>query len=284
MMRKVMALGAALAATLAGAAAAQESTWALPAQPFRIIDTTYYVGSRGLAAYLITTPQGHILLDTGLPQNAAMVERNIATLGFKLSDVKVLLISHAHYDHSGGVAKLKADTGAQLVVMQGDRYAMETGIYPGSETVAAFKFPPAKVDRAIKDGDIVSLGGLTLTAHLTAGHTEGCTTWSWPVKDGARQHTALNFCSASVAANSLVPPQYPGIVADYKKTFATIRSLPGDVILGPHAEFFDLWDKQGRIAAGQPSPFIDRPAFERVIDRQEAAFKADLAQQEARAR
>jgi len=278
---KILLSAALAAASLAVSASAQESTWAAPAKPFHIIDNTYYVGSKGLAAYLITTPAGHILLDTGLPQNAAMVEQHIAEVGFKLADVKILLISHAHYDHSGGVAKLKADTGAQLVVMEGDRYAMEKGVYPGSESVEAFKFPPAKVDRVIKNGDTVSLGGVTLTAHLTAGHTEGCTTWTWPVKDGATQHTALNFCSASVAANSLVPPQYPGIVADYKKTFASIRSLPGDVILGPHAEFFDLWGKQARIVAGKPSPFIDRPAFVRVVDRQEAAFKADLAKQEA---
>ena len=146
----------------------------------------------------------------------------------------------------------------------------------------AFDFPPAKVDRTIKDGDTVSLGGVTLTAHITAGHTAGCTTWTWPVKDGGATHTALNFCSASVAANSLVPPQYPGVVADYKKTFATARAIKGDVILGPHAEFVNLWGKQAQIAPGKPSPFIDRAAYERLLDRQEAAFKADLATQEAR--
>ena len=280
-MKKAILFAAALT-VLAGGAQAQDSSWVQAAKPFRIIDNTWYVGTRGLAAYLITTPQGHILLDVGLPQNAAVVEQNIAALGFKLSDVKILVISHAHYDHSGGVAKLKADTGAQLVVAQGDVYAMEKGVYPGSEQVKAFDFPPAKVDRTIKDGDTVSLGGVTLTAHITAGHTAGCTTWTWPVKDGGATHTALNFCSASVAANSLVPPQYPGVVADYKKTFATARAIKGDVILGPHAEFVNLWGKQAQIAPGKPSPFIDRAAYERLLDRQEAAFKADLATQEAR--
>lgn len=275
-----------LAAVLALAAtpALAQANWLLPAKPYKIIDNTYSVGSAGLTALLITTPKGHVLLDTGMPQYAAMVEKNIESLGFQLRDVRILLTSHGHFDHSGGLAKLKADTGATMVAAEGDRYALEKGVYPGSESNKAMNFPPVKVDRGVKDGDTVELGGLKLTAHLTPGHTKGCTTWTWPVKDkDGSAHTALYFCSASVAANSLVPEQYPGIVADYQHTFATARSIPGDVFLAPHSEFFDASAKQVRLGQPGPNPFIDRAGYLKVIDAQQKAFEASLAKAKAKA-
>ncbi|WP_421932646.1 subclass B3 metallo-beta-lactamase [Phenylobacterium sp.] len=275
-----------LAAALALAAApalAQNAAWAQPAAPYRIIGETYQVGTAGLSALLIKTPKGAVLIDVGLPQNAALVEANIAALGVKLSDVKLLLTSHAHFDHAGGLAKLKADTGASLVSTEGERYALEKGVYPGSETTKSFDFPPVKLDRVVKDGESVELGGLKLTAHLTPGHTKGCTSWSWPVvdRDGSR-HTALYFCSASVAANRLVPEQYPGIVADYRHTFAIARSLPGDVFLAPHPEFFDAPAKQARLGKPGPNPFIDRAGYIALIDAQQADFEKQLARQQAK--
>lgn len=275
-----------LAAALSLAAApalAQSAAWAQPAAPYRIIGETYQVGTAGLSALLIKTPKGAVLIDVGLPQNAALVEANIAALGVKLTDVKLLLTSHAHFDHVGGLAKLKADTGAQLISTQGERYALEKGVYPGSETTKSFDFPPVKLDRAVKDGESVELGGLKLTAHLTPGHTQGCTSWSWPVidRDGSR-HTALYFCSASVAANRLVPEQYPGIVADYRHTFAIARSLPGDVFLAPHPEFFDAPAKQARLGKSGPNPFIDRAGYLALIDAQQADFERQLARQQAK--
>jgi metallo-beta-lactamase class B len=275
-----------LAAVLALAAtpALAQANWLLPAKPYKIIDNTYSVGSAGLSALLITTPKGHVLLDTGMPQYAGMVEKNIESLGFRLRDVKILLTSHGHFDHAGGLARLKASTGATLVAAQGDRYALEKGVYPGSESNRAMNFPPVKVDRGVKDGETVELGGLKLTAHLTPGHTQGCTTWTWPVKDkDGGAHTALYFCSASVAANSLVPEQYPGIVADYRHTFATARSIPGDVFLAPHSEFFDAPAKQARLGQPGPNPFIDRAGYLRVIDAQQKAFEASLAKAKAKA-
>lgn len=262
-------------------AAAQSPNWTQPTAPFKLIDNTYYVGSAGLAAYLISTPKGLVLLDVGVPANAALVEKNIEALGFKLADVKVLLNSHGHYDHGGGLAKLKADAGAALVSTAGERYALERGVYEGSESQKAFDFPPVKVDRLVKDGETVELGGEVFTAHLTPGHTRGCLSWTWPVKDkDGSAHTAIDFCSASVAANSLVPEQYPGIVADYRHTFAIAKSLTGDVFLAPHTEFFDMAAKKARLDQPGPNPFIDRAGYERMIDAQHAAFLVSLAEQQ----
>jgi metallo-beta-lactamase class B len=284
-MKTAIALGFAL--TLAGSAALAQDppAWTQPAAPFKIIDNTYYVGTAGLPTYLIATKQGLILLDVGLPQNAPLVEANIKKLGFKLSDVKFILNSHAHFDHAGGLAKLKADTGAWLTATEGDRYALEKGVYPGSEDRRDFNFPPVKVDGVVPDGGQVKLGGVTVTAHLTPGHTEGCTTWTWPVKDkDGSQHTAIDFCSASVAANSLIPEQYPGIVADYKTTFAKAKTLPGDVFLFPHAEFIGVEAKKAKLGKPGPNPFIDRAGYLDVVAKQEATFNKALAAAQAKAK
>ena len=274
----------AAAFSLAAAPAFAQANWLLPAKPYKIIDNTYSVGSAGLTALLIVTPKGAVLLDTGMPQYAGMVEKNIQALGFKLSDIKILITSHGHFDHAGGMAKLKADTGAQVIAAEEERYALEKGVYPGSENVTAMNFPGVKVDRAVKDGEAIELGGLKLTAHLTPGHTKGCTTWTWPVKDkDGSAHTAIYFCSASVAANSLVPEQYPGIVADYQRTFATARAIPGDVFLAPHSEFFDAKAKKARLGQPGPNPFIDRAGYLKVIDAQQKSFEDALAKARARA-
>ncbi|MDO8802547.1 subclass B3 metallo-beta-lactamase [Phenylobacterium sp.] len=279
---KTPILAAALALTAAPAFA--QANWLLPAKPYRVIDNTYSVGSAGLTALLIVTPKGAVLLDAGMPQYAGMVEKNVQALGFKLSDIKILLTSHGHFDHAGGLARIKADTGAAMIAAEGDRYALEKGVYPGSESNKLMNFPPVKVDRVVKDGETVELGGLKLTAHLTPGHTAGCTTWTWPVKDkDGAAHTALYFCSASVAANSLVPEQYPGIVADYRHTFATARAIPGDVFLAPHSEFFDAPAKKARLGQPGPNPFIDRAGYLKVIDAQQKAFEASLAKAQAKA-
>ncbi len=270
---------AALTVLIAGPAFAQDpAAWSRPVAPFKIIDNTYYVGTEGLSAFLVTTPKGHVLIDTGLPQTAALVEKNIRSLGFKLSDVNFLLISHAHFDHIGGLAKIKADTGGSLVVAAQDQYALEKGVYPGSEEKKTLNFPPVSVDANVRDGDVVTVGGIAFTAHLTPGHTAGCTTWTWPVKDrDGSSHTAVDFCGASVAGNSLRPEQYPGVVADYKKTFATAKAIRGDVFLAGHAELYDLAAKRARLANPGPNPFIDRAGYERLIDTQRATFEAALA-------
>lgn len=278
----MMFLGAALC-LLAGSAFAQEA--AKPTPPYRVIDNTYSVGTYNNSVFLITTSKGNILLDVGPKDNAETIEKNVQALGFKLIDIKILLNSHAHNDHAGGIAKLKADTGAMLVASEGDRYALEKGVFVGSESNIKLNFTPVKVDKAVKDGESIELGGLKLTAHVTPGHTKGCTSWSWPVRDAdGSAHTAIDFCSATVSRNSLVPEQYPGIIADYRSTFATAKSLPGDVFLAPHPEFYGPEAKQAKLGLPGPNPFIDRAGFERLVDYQRDLFEKALAEQNAAAR
>jgi metallo-beta-lactamase class B len=263
----------------------QREIWNEPAEPFRVAGNIHYVGTKGLAAYLFTTPDGHILLDAALPESVPLIEANIAKLGFKLSDIKILLNSHAHFDHSGGLAQLKADSGARLVAMDGDVSALESGTYLGSEFVEAFRAPPVKVDRVVRDGGKVSLGGTQLTANLTPGHSRGCTTWTTQVKEGDRVLDVVIFCSATVAANRLVnPPQYEGIVADYRATFARVREMKADIPLAPHPEFFGLMEKRDRARTEGVAAYIDPGALPALIQRLEADFEAKLAQALSNAR
>jgi metallo-beta-lactamase class B len=269
-------------ALIASPAAAQvPANWTAPFPPFRVIDNIYYVGSAGLSAWLIKTPKGLILLDVGVPANADRVEKNIQTLGFNLKDVKILLNSHAHFDHSGGLAKLKVDTGAQMVASAGDKDALEEGVYPGWEQNHALDFPPVKVDRVIGDGDKVTLGSVTLTARILPGHTAGATAYLMPVTEAGVRHEVIFFPSASVAANRLAPnPQYPGIVADYRKTFARLKTIDADVYLAPHAEFFDLQSKRAAMGPGKPNPFVKPGEFQAAVATFEKDFDAALAKQE----
>ena len=278
-----LALAAAAVAAPQARAGAVPASWTAPAPPFHVIDTVYYVGTEGISAWIIKTPQGLILLDGGMPEAAPLVEANIKALGFALSDVKILLNSHAHFDHAGALAKLKADTGAQLAASAGDRSALEHGVYPGSEDIHAFDFPPVKVDRVLADGDGVELGGVRLTVVLTPGHTAGCTDFLLPVTEHGVTHTAFFFCSASVAANRLVSkPQYPGIVDDYRRTFVRLKTIHADVLLAPHAEFFDLKGKRARL--NDPvNPFIVPGELDRLTATLEADFERQLALQTAKA-
>jgi metallo-beta-lactamase class B len=273
-----LALAAATAAMLALPALAQ-ANWNKPTEPFHIIDNVYYVGTEGLGAYLFKTDAGLILLDGATPEGAPIIEANIAKLGLRIADVKILLNSHAHFDHSGGLAQLKKDTGAQMAAMEGDVSALEGGFYLGSESNKAMGAPPVKVDRVLKDGDKVTLGGFTLTANLTPGHSRGCTSWGWTAKDGGKSYDALVFCSATVAANRITPPlQYDGIVADYRKTFAKAKTMKVDIPLAPHPEFFGLLPKSAKAKADPKAanPFIDPAAFQPYIARLEADFERTL--------
>jgi len=280
-------LKAALAATamaLTATPALAQANWNKPAEPFHVIDNVWYVGTDGLSAFLFTTPVGHILLDGATPEGAPIIEANIAKLGFKLSDVKILLNSHAHFDHSGGLAKLKRDTGAQLAAMEGDVSALEGGFYLGSEDVKSMNAPPVKVDRVLNDGDTVKLGDFTLTAHLTPGHSRGCTSWGATLGDQGKWYEALVFCSATVAANRITPPlQYEGIVEDYRKTFTKTKGMTVEIPLAPHPEFFQLREKAAKAAAnpkGQ-NPFIEPGAFLTLITKLEGDFERTLKERSA---
>ena len=259
-------------------------TWFENVEPFRLIGDReqgiYFVGTRGLGMFFIPTAQGHIVIDGGMPGQGKQVWENIKTLGYDPADIKILLNSHAHMDHSGGLAELKQLTGAQLLASEGDRSALEGGFYLGSEDDQSLKAPPVKVDRIIAEGETVTLGNVTLTAHITPGHSRGCTSWTMPVVQDGQSYQALFFCSATVAANRLVgPPQYEGIVADYRKTFAKTRDWAPDIFLSNHPEFFGMAEKQEKLAAGDPLAFVDKSGFPTFIRTMESWFEAALEKQ-----
>ena len=258
--------------------------WFAAVEPFRVIGdevkSVYYVGTKGLGMYFIPTDDGHVVLDGGMPGQGSLVAENIKKLGYDPADVKILLNSHAHMDHSGGLAELKQITGAQLLATEEDRSALEGGFYLGFEDRAEFNAPPVKVDRIIADGEKVTLGNVTLTAHITPGHTRGCTSWVMNVEQGGKSYETLFFCSASVAANRLVgPPQYEGIVGDYQRTFAITKDWKPDVFLSNHPEFFGMANKQEKLAAGDPLAFVDAAGFPTFIAKMEQAFEAALESQ-----
>ena len=258
--------------------------WYAAVEPFQIMGTgrkgIYFVGTEGLGIYFIPTDAGHIVIDGGMPGEGQYVADAIRKLGFDPLEVKILLNSHAHLDHSGGLAELKAMTGAELVASEGDRSALEGGFYLGSEDDSAMNAPPVRVDRTIADGEQLKLGDVTLTAHITPGHSRGCTTWTMPIVQGGETYEALIFCSATVAANRLVgPPQYEGIVADYRKTFAKTKDWKPDIFLANHPEFAGLPDKRARQKAGDPLAFVDREGFPALMEKLEKAFEAVLEKQ-----
>lgn len=269
--------------------AAANPEWVDPIPPFRIVDGVYYVGTKGLSSFLVATKNGHFVIDGGLPENAEIIAENIKELGFDLGDVRFLLNSHAHFDHSGGLAALKEATGAAMIASEGDRPALEGGFYFGSEEDHNLDSPPVKVDRVIGDGESLTLGGVTLTAVLTPGHTKGCTSWKMQAKDSrGAPLDVLFFCSASVAANRLVASnkgaeQYPGIVDDYRATFDKLEGWRPDVFLANHPEFFDMAARRARLDAGDEAAFVDQGAFPAYLTAAKAAFEKALAAETARA-
>ncbi|HPI46859.1 MAG TPA: subclass B3 metallo-beta-lactamase [Hyphomonadaceae bacterium] len=283
-MKSLIGAGLVFAAAM-GAPAFAQNNWNKPTEPFHIAGNIYYVGTEGLGAYLFTGPKGHVLLDGATPQGAPIIEANIAKLGFKLSDVKILLNSHAHFDHSGGLAQLKKDTGAELAVMDGDVSAIEGGFYLGSESNKAMGAPPVKVDRVLKDGDKVVLDGIELTANLTPGHSKGCTSWGAKTTEGGKTYDVLVFCSATVAANRITPPlQYAGIVEDYRATFAKVKAMKADIPLAPHPEFFGLLEKNTKAQTEKSqAPFVDPAALGTLIEKLESDFERTLKERIAKA-
>jgi metallo-beta-lactamase class B len=261
----------------------------IPDEPFRIAGNLFYVGSTGVTAFLLTGPEGHVLIDGGYPETAPLIMGSIARLGFDVRDVKVLLNSHAHFDHAGGLKALQDTTGAALWVSEGDAELVATG-GAGDRTfgplrhVGLGRFPAPRVDRRFRDGTIVRLGPLALTAHVTAGHTPGCTSWSFPVRDGDRELLAVSVCSLSLLPfmKFVAPESYPGIRSDFERSFRTLRALPADLFLGAHGSFFDL-DRKRREQAGARdpvAPFVDREGYLAYIDHAEGRFRRELANQQ----
>ncbi|WP_375776739.1 BJP family subclass B3 metallo-beta-lactamase [Bradyrhizobium sp. ma5] len=256
--------------------------WTAPFEPYELIDNIYYVGTDGIAVYIIKTSQGLILMDTAMQQSTGMIKDNIAKLGFKEGDIKIILNTHAHLDHTGGFAEIKQETGAQLIAGERDKPLLEGGYYPGDENNADLAFAPVKVDRTVKEGDKVTLGDVTLTAHTTPGHSPGCTSWEMTVKDGSQERNVLFFCSGTVALNRLVGrPTYSGIVDDYRSTFAKVKAMKVDVLLGPHPEVYDMQAKRAEMKDGAPNPFVKPGENASYVAGLEQDFDKQLAKQTA---
>jgi len=260
-----------------------QNDWLEPFPAFKIAGNLYYVGSKGLASYLVTTPEGHILINSDFEANVPMIRASMESLGFKFSDIKVLLISHAHADHCGGSATVKRLTGAKYMVMEGDVDVVESGgksdFYYANEPAGLYE--PTKVDRVLRDGDEVKLGGTTLTARLTPGHTKGCTTWTMKVNDGLKTRDVVIVGSPNVNPGyKLVrDPSYPGIMEDFEKTFRVLKSLSCDYFLGAHGSYFDLETKYPQFKAGNSAALIDPEGYKNFVADREQAFRKELKKQ-----
>ena len=260
-------------------------SWVQPFPPFHIAGNLYYVGSQDLAAYLIVTPQGNILINSNLESSPPQIKQAIESLGFKYADTKILLISHGHFDHCAGSAEVKRETSAKYEVMAQDVPVVESGGHNDFHyaTHKSMWFPPTKVDRVLHDGDTVSLGGVTLTAHLTAGHTKGTTTWTFDEQqDGRTLHVVIVGSPNVNPGYKLVDNKtYPQISADYKHQFEILKKLPCDIFLGAHGGYFDLHEKYQRFKNGDKNAFIDAAGYKAYITDREQAFESELHRQQA---
>ncbi len=255
-----------------------------PFPPFRIAGNLYYVGTDDLASYLIVTPKGNILINSDLEANVPMIKKSIEQLGFKFGDTKILLISHAHLDHAAGSKLIKQETNAKYMVMAEDAPLVESGgksdfHYANDPSIY---FPATKVDRVLRDGDEVKLGNTVLTAHLTAGHTKGCTTWTMQVMENGKPYQVVMVGSLNVnpgykLVNNVT---YPNIAQDYEHAIKKMKALHCDIFLGAHAGYFDLSKKYSSLNNGT-NPFIDPEGYRKYVTKKEHEFYAELQQQKS---
>jgi metallo-beta-lactamase class B len=281
----IVGQGLILALSLASSTLAQSSPdWTEPFPPFRLAGNLYYVGSKGLANFLVATPQGNILINSDLEVNVPMIEASIEKLGFKFKDTKILLISHAHWDHDAGSAKIKEMTGASYMVMDADVSVVESGgktdFQYGNNPDSLYR--PTKVDRVLHDGDEVTLGSTVLVAHLTPGHTKGCTTWTMKVTEGSKTYNVVIVGSPNVNPGyKLVHNQnYPQIPEDYERMWRVLKSLPCDIFLGAHGDYFGLEEKYALLKDGGENPFLDPGGYRKFVAQKEQYFRTELARQQ----
>ena len=239
--------------------------------PHKIIGNVYYVGSQALGTFLITTPEGNILINSDYEVTVPVIKAGVEQLGFKFTDIKILLGSHAHGDHMEGDAMIKEMSGARVMAMEQDVPALQA-MRPGGKA--------HPIDRILKDGDTVTLGGVTLTAHLTAGHSKGCTTWTFKAQENGKSYDVVIVGSAGVnpGVKLVGNADYPTIAADFVKTFAVLRSLPCDVPLGSHPGMFGMAAKFANVGKG-PNPYIDPEGYRIEIDTNDAVYYRTLAAQ-----
>jgi metallo-beta-lactamase class B len=253
-----------------------------PVAPFRVIGNIYYVGAAGISSHVIVTPQGLILLDTGTQQMLPGLRANIEKLGHSVRDVKIILSSHAHWDHVEGHAGMKEVTGAQVMALGEDAAAIASGI--DNSALGADGWEPTKVDRILKDGDTVTLGGVTLRAHLTPGHTKGCTTWTTTVQENGRSYLVVFVGGTSInqGVKLLGNTRHPGIVEAYARTFKFLKSLKADVFLAQHPGMYGMAEKLERLKAGAPqNPFIDPDGYLRFLGDAERNYLDQLQEEQA---
>ncbi len=245
--------------------------WSKPFPAHHVIANIYYVGSADLASFLITTPQGLILINSGFEQTVPIIREGTEKLGFRFGDIKILLASHAHGDHVAGHAMVKELTGARVLVMEGD-----------AEVIAGGRSGKrCAVDQVLHDGEEVKLGGTTLTAHLTPGHTKGDTTWTMKAGEGSRSYNVVIFGSTSVNPGyKLVNnAEYPQISGDYERSFRALKTLPCDVFLAPHGSQYGMEAKFEKLGKGGTNPFIDPEGYRAFIEKSEKDFLAKLEEQ-----
>lgn len=260
-----------------------DRSWNQPVEPFRIIDNIYYVGASDITSYLIATPKGHILIDSGFLETVPQIQRNVVKLGFKFEDIKILLNAHAHYDHAGGLAELKRMTKAKLYVSEADSKLLARGGIGDPNFGDQYPFEGVIADKTFADSWKLKHGGATLTALVTPGHTKGCTTWTTTAKEAKRNYNVTFVCSTSSPGYKLVGnTKYPEIESDYFRTFERLKALKTDVFLGTHGGFFGLETKMEQLRSGGPNPFIDPKGYKDYLDRSEADFRAKLASQSSK--
>lgn len=283
---RCFAATAILATALVISAIAQNDEWTRPFPPFKLIGNVYWVGSYDLSTYLITTPQGNILINTGVGDTAQQIKKSVEQLGFKLSDTKIITATHGHYDHVAGVAALKRMTGARVLIAEPDKDLLETGgkaDFRFGNTPEA-QFEPVKVDGTFKDGESISLGGTTLVARLTAGHTKGATSFLLNVQDGGKTYRVViaNMGSINPGVTVSGMPNYPTITQDYAKTFLTQKDMKIDVWLASHASQFRMHEKYKPGDPFSPDRFVDPQGFLKSVQQLEKTYLDQLAKERTR--
>lgn len=267
------------------AQAGNSSEFLEPFPAHHVIGNIYFVGSKSLGVYLVTTPRGHLLINAGLEESVSQIRDSVESLGFRFRDIKILLISHAHFDHDAGAARIKELTGAKYMVMDADVPVVESGgradFSYGHR--ADMLYPPAKVDRVLHDGDTVKLGDTELKAHLTPGHTKGTTTWIMKTREYGKSYDVVIVGSANVndGYQLVNNAAYPEIARDYEKTFRVLKSLDCDVFLGAHGNYYDMEGKYARIKSGGGNAFVDPEGYKIYVRDREQAFQRELARQQA---
>ena len=263
-----------LALGLAATVTPQQRNFDAPFPAHKVIGNVYFVGNEALGSYLITTREGHILVNSDFEKTVPQIRAGVEKLGFKFTDIKILLGSHAHGDHQQADAMVKELTAARVMALEQDVPALRK-MMPGGK--------PHPIDKILKDGELVTLGGVTLTAHLTAGHTKGCTTWSWKTPEAGKTYDVVLVCSVGVNPGYVLVDNkdYPEIAADYVKSFAKLRSLPCDVFIAAHGDFYHLAEKYAKVGKSETNPFVDHAGYLAYIDEKERDFNKRLAEQKA---